>query len=171
MCIRDRGLLERWAVPRDIEIGRMSGGQQQRLSLIRALAHEPELLVLDEPMASLDPLARRDFLRELVEQVLDRGTTVVFSTHILSDLERVAFNVAFLREGRIALQAPLDELLDQARVLTGAELQLAQAAAAPGVEVLVRSSGRWLLRGVDETRLPAGVALSLIHISEPTRPY
>ena len=153
-----QGLLERWAVPRDIEIGRMSGGQQQRLSLIRALAHEPELLVLDEPMASLDPLARRDFLRELVEQVLDRGTTVVFSTHILSDLERVAFNVAFLREGRIVLQAPLDELLDQARVLTGAELQLAQAAAAPGVEVLVRSSGRWLLRGVDETRLPAGVA-------------
>lgn len=150
-------LMAHWAVPRKVPIGRMSGGQQQRLSLIRALAHEPELLVLDEPMASLDPLARRDFLRELVEQVLDRGTTVVFSTHILSDLERVAFNVAFLREGRIALQAPLDELLDQTRVLVGTEPQLAQAAAAPGAEVLARHGGRWLLRGVDEAGLPPGV--------------
>jgi ABC-2 type transport system ATP-binding protein len=149
-----QGLLERWAVPRDIPIGRMSGGQQQRLSLIRALAHEPELLVLDEPVASLDPLARRDFLRELVERVLDRGTTVVFSTHILSDLERVAFNVAFLREGRIALQSPLDELLYETRLLIGPEALLA---ALPAVEVLSRRSGRWLVRRVDEARLVPGL--------------
>ena len=149
-----QGLLERWAVPRDMPIGRMSSGQQQRLSLIRALAHEPELLVLDEPMASLDPLARRDFLRELVERVLDRGTTVVFSTHILSDLERVAFNVAFLREGRIALQAPLDELLDETRLLIGPEVLLN---AQPGVEVLSRRSGHWLVRRVDEAALAPGL--------------
>jgi ABC-2 type transport system ATP-binding protein len=149
-----QGLLQRWAVPRDIPIGRMSGGQQQRLSLIRALAHEPELLVLDEPVASLDPLARRDFLRELVEQVLNRGTTVVFSTHILSDLERVAFNVAFLREGRIALQSPLDELLDETRLLVGPEAQLA---ALSGVEVLMRRPGRWLVRRIDEATLAAGL--------------
>jgi len=149
-----QGLLERWAVPRDIPIGRMSGGQQQRLSLIRALAHEPELLVLDEPVASLDPLARRDFLRELVEQVLDRGTTVVFSTHILSDLERVAFNVAFLREGRIALQSPLDELLDETRLLVGPEARLA---ALSGVEVLMRRPGRWLVRRIDEATLAPGL--------------
>ena len=149
-----QGLLQRWAVPRDIPIGRMSGGQQQRLSLIRALAHEPELLVLDEPVASLDPLARRDFLRELVEQVLDRGTTVVFSTHILSDLERVAFNVAFLREGRIALQSPLDELLDETRLLVGPEARLA---ALSGVEVLMRRPGRWLVRRIDEATLAPGL--------------
>ena len=149
-----QGLLERWAVPRDIPISRMSGGQQQRLSLIRALAHEPELLVLDEPVASLDPLARRDFLRELVEQVLDRGTTVVFSTHILSDLERVAFNVAFLREGRIALQSPLDELLEETRLLVGPEARLA---ALSGVEVLMRRPGCWLVRRVDEATLAPGL--------------
>lgn len=149
-----QGLLERWGVPRDIPIGRMSSGQQQRLSLIRALAHEPELLVLDEPVASLDPLARREFLRELVEQVLDRGTTVVFSTHILSDLERVAFNVAFLREGRIALQSPLDELLDETRLLIGPDAQLA---ALTGVEVLSRRTGRWLVRRVDEAALAPGL--------------
>jgi ABC-2 type transport system ATP-binding protein len=147
-------LMQRWAVPRDVEIGRMSGGQQQRLSIIRALAHEPDLLVLDEPVASLDPLARRDFLRELVEQVLDRGTTVVFSTHILSDLERVAFNVAFLQGGRIGLQAPLDELIDETRLVTGPEPLLA---ALQGVEVLARRDGRRLLRHVDERSLPPGL--------------
>jgi ABC-2 type transport system ATP-binding protein len=147
-------LVQRWAVPRDVEIGRMSGGQQQRLSIIRALAHEPDLLVLDEPVASLDPLARRDFLRELVEQVLDRGTTVVFSTHILSDLERVAFNVAFLQGGRIGLQAPLDELIDETRLVTGPEPLLA---ALQGAEVLARRDGRRLLRHVDERSLPPGL--------------
>jgi ABC-2 type transport system ATP-binding protein len=158
-----QGLLERWAVPRDIPIGRMSGGQQQRLSLIRALAHEPELLVLDEPMASLDPLARRDFLRELVERVLDRGTTVVFSTHILSDLERVAFNVAFLREGRIALQSPLDELLEETRLLIGQDAQLA---ALPGVEVLSRRPGRWLVRRVDEPTLAPGLVAQRVSLED-----
>jgi len=147
-------LMQRWGVPRDVEIGRMSGGQQQRLSIIRALAHEPDLLVLDEPVASLDPLARRDFLRELVEQVLDRGTTVVFSTHILSDLERVAFNVAFLQSGRIGLQAPLDELIDETRLVTGPEPLLATL---QGVEVLAHRDGRRLLRHVDERSLPPGL--------------
>ncbi len=147
-------LLQRWQVPLDVEIGRLSGGQQQRLSIIRALAHEPDLLVLDEPVASLDPLGRRDFLRELVEQVLDRGTTVVFSTHILSDLERVAFNVAFLQGGRIALQAPLDALLDETLVVSGPEPLLDTL---PAATVLARPPGRRLLRGVAEDRLPAGV--------------
>jgi ABC-2 type transport system ATP-binding protein len=118
------GLLSRWDIARDQPIARLSGGQQQRLSIIRALAHEPDLLVLDEPVSSLDPAGRREFLRELVDQVLDRGTTVVLSTHILSDLERVAFNVAFLRDGRIAVQAPLDELLDTTRQVTGTREQV-----------------------------------------------
>jgi ABC-2 type transport system ATP-binding protein len=60
-------------------------------------------------------VGRRDFLRELVEQVIERGTTVVFSTHILSDLERVAFDLAFLKDGRIALQGQHDSLLEGAR--------------------------------------------------------
>lgn len=130
------GLLSRWQIDVAKPIGRLSGGQQQRLSIIRALAHEPDLLVLDEPVASLDPAGRRDFLRELVEQVLDRGTTVVFSTHILSDLERVAFNLAFLSRGRIALQAPLDELLDSTRRLLGPATALVPLL--HGAEVLSR---------------------------------
>lgn len=147
-------LLDRWQVPRTIPVGQMSGGEQQRLSIIRALAHEPDLLVLDEPVSSLDPLARRDFLRELVEQVLDRGTTVVFSTHILSDLERVAFNVAFLQRGRIALQAPLDALLDEVMELRGSAAALA---ALPPEAVLARGDGMALVRGLEAKTLPPGL--------------
>jgi len=119
---RVEGLMQRWGFHGELRnkpIGRLSGGEKQRLSIIRALAHEPELLVLDEPVASLDPAGRRDFLRELVGEVIDRDTTVVFSTHILSDLERVALDLAFLKDGRIGLQAPLDELLEGARRVTG----------------------------------------------------
>jgi ABC-2 type transport system ATP-binding protein len=112
------GLLSRWGFDgamRGKQIKKLSGGEQQRLSIIRALAHDPDLLILDEPVSSLDPVGRREFLRELVEQVIERGTTVVFSTHILSDLERVAFDLAFLKDGRIALQGQTDVLLDGAR--------------------------------------------------------
>jgi len=154
---RVEGLMSRWDIARDKPIRKLSGGQQQRLSIIRALAHEPDLLVLDEPVASLDPVGRRDFLRELVEQVLDRGTTVVFSTHILSDLERVAFNLAFLSEGRIALQAPLDDLLDQVRAFTGTTTELAALFARLGAQPLKRTpleAGRERVLA----RLPAGAA-------------
>ncbi|XYJ09799.1 ABC transporter ATP-binding protein [Telluria sp. B2] len=115
-------LLERWGFDKLMQnkaISKLSGGEQQRLSIIRALAHDPELLVLDEPVSSLDPVGRRDFLRELIDGVIERGTTVVFSTHILSDLERVALDLAFLRDGKIALQGRLDELLEGARRVVG----------------------------------------------------
>ena len=122
------GLLARWGFTGAMLnglIGKLSGGQQQKLSIIRALAPDPGLLVLDEPVAALDPVARRDFLRELVDDVIARGTTVVFSTHILTDLERVAVDVAFLKDGKIALQGPLDALLDGARRISGPSALLA----------------------------------------------
>lgn len=116
------GLLERWGFDKLMQnkpISKLSGGEQQRLSIIRALAHDPELLVLDEPVSALDPVGRREFLRELIDGVIERGTTVVFSTHILSDLERVALDLAFLKDGRIALQGRLDDLLEGARRVVG----------------------------------------------------
>ncbi|MES2148162.1 MAG: ABC transporter ATP-binding protein [Pseudomonadota bacterium] len=112
-------LLTRWGFDGNLRhkaIGKLSGGEKQRLSIIRALAHDPQLLILDEPVSALDPVGRRDFLRELIDGVIERGTTVLFSTHILSDLERVALEVAFLKDGRIVLQGSLDTLLDGARL-------------------------------------------------------
>jgi ABC-2 type transport system ATP-binding protein len=134
------GLLSRWDIARDKPIGKLSGGEQQRLSIVRALAHDPELLILDEPVASLDPAGRRDFLAEVVEQVVDRRTTVLFSTHILSDLERVAVDVAFLSGGRIALHAPLDELLDSSLRLGGAPADVQRFVAAHRLDMLARAA-------------------------------
>jgi ABC-2 type transport system ATP-binding protein len=150
------GLMSRWDIARDKRIAKLSVGQQQRLSIIRALAHDPDLLVLDEPVSSLDPAGRRDFLRELVEGVLERGTTVVFSTHILSDLERVAFNLAFMNGGRIALQAPLDELLDEVRMLSGSTAEVQSLLQRLGAHSLKRTA---LAAGRERVlaRLPAGV--------------
>jgi ABC-2 type transport system ATP-binding protein len=165
------GLMSRWDIARDKPIRKLSGGQKQRLSIIRALAHEPDLLVLDEPVASLDPAGRRDFLRELVGEVLDRGATVVFSTHILSDLERVAFNIAFLSQGRIALQAPLDELLEQVRAFTGSVTEMAALMARLGAEPLKRTPldagrERVLARLPVDTAVPAGVAADRVNLDD-----
>jgi len=120
------GLMSRWDIPGNRLISKLSVGQKQRLSIIRALAHEPALLILDEPVASLDPSGRRDFLRELINDVIDRETTVIFSTHILSDLERIAMEVAFLNEGRIKLQEPLDNLLENTVRIIGDTVNLPQ---------------------------------------------
>lgn len=152
------GLMSRWDIDQHKRIGKLSGGQQQRLSIIRALAHDPDLLVLDEPVASLDPAGRRDFLRELVEQVIERGTTVVFSTHILSDLERVAFHMAFMSQGRISLQAPLDELLDEVRLLSGTTTEVQALLQRLGATALKRTP---LAAGRERVlaRLPAGAQL------------
>jgi ABC-2 type transport system ATP-binding protein len=150
-----QGLMSRWDIARDKPIGKLSGGQQQRLSIVRALAHEPELLVLDEPVASLDPAGRRDFLGELVDQVIDRRTTIVFSTHILSDLERVAVDVAFLTGGRIALHAPLDELLESSVRLGGVAADIERFVSEHRLQALSREAGGPVIaRGLDASALP-----------------
>ncbi len=112
-------LMQKWVLPYDKVISKFSGGQKQRLAIIRALAHEPDLLILDEPVASLDPAGRRDFLREIVDSVIDKNTTIVFSTHILSDLERVAMKVAFLSNGKIVHEQALDDLMEVSLQVTG----------------------------------------------------
>jgi ABC-2 type transport system ATP-binding protein len=122
-------LLARWALPRERPIAKLSPGERQRLAIIRALAPRPELLVLDEPASALDPSGRRDLLREIVAIAGEDGASVLFSTHILSDLERVASHVAIIDGGRVRLSAELDGLRENCGRLY---LPPAAAARTPG---------------------------------------
>lgn len=110
-------LVSRWRVPLGDRVNALSTGQLQTLAIVLALGHRPDLMVLDEPVASLDPVARRDFLRSILELARDGNRTVLFSTHISSDLERVATHVAILNAGRIASYSELDELKDRVKRL------------------------------------------------------
>ncbi|EIL87956.1 multidrug ABC transporter ATPase [Rhodanobacter fulvus Jip2] len=101
--------LTRWQIPSNKLLAKLSPGERQRVDLIRALASQPELLVLDEPAAALDPFARRELLREVALRGGESGTTVLFSTHIVSDLERVASHIALLQWGKVRLHCSVDE--------------------------------------------------------------
>jgi ABC-2 type transport system ATP-binding protein len=103
-------MLNRVAISRGAKLADLSPGERQSIALIRALATQPELLVLDEPAAALDPAARRELMREIARRAGDSGTTVLFSTHIVTDLERVASHVALLHHGRLLLDAPMDDI-------------------------------------------------------------
>ncbi|HZF32036.1 MAG TPA: ABC transporter ATP-binding protein [Gammaproteobacteria bacterium] len=110
----DAALIERlateWEVPLDRRIANLSVGERQKLSLLLALGHRPELLVLDEPVASLDPIARRRFIAELIDGGAGAQRTVLFSTHIVPDLERAANKVWIVKDGRLAWAGDLDAL-------------------------------------------------------------
>jgi ABC-2 type transport system ATP-binding protein len=103
-------LAAEWEIPLDRRIQTLSLGQRQKLSLLLALGHRPDLLVLDEPVASLDPIARRRFITEIVDVGQTLGRTVLFSTHIVSDLERAANKIWILKDGRLAWDGDLDAL-------------------------------------------------------------
>lgn len=106
-------LLFDWDMSSKAKISQMSEGQRQRLSIILAIGHSPELVIFDEPVASLDPAARRLFIKQLIDMNADAQTTIIFSTHITSDIERVAADVAFLQNGKLAYHGAIDELKEQ----------------------------------------------------------
>jgi ABC-2 type transport system ATP-binding protein len=99
--------------------GTLSGGQRAQLALTMAVAKRPELLILDEPVASLDPLARRQFLQDLMESVAEQGLSVVLSSHLVGDLERACDYVVVLVASRVQLAGPVDDLLASHRLLSG----------------------------------------------------
>jgi ABC-2 type transport system ATP-binding protein len=114
-----RSRLDQLEIPLDQKVGTLSGGQQAQLALTLALAKKPELLVLDEPVAALDPLARREFLQSLMEAAADGGLTILLSSHIITDLERVCDYMILLSRSEVQLAGPIDDIVAQHRVLVG----------------------------------------------------
>lgn len=133
-----RTTLSRWEIPAGRPLARLSPGERQRVELIRALACRPDVLVLDEPAAALDPVARRELLREVALRAGENGCTVLFSTHIVSDLERVASQIALLHEGRLLLHCDLDATKERYARLW---LPPRHAEAAPGAALSRRVHG------------------------------
>jgi ABC-2 type transport system ATP-binding protein len=101
------------------KVGKLSGGQQAQVALTLALAKRPEVLILDEPVAALDPLARREFLTALMEAACEGGMTIVLSSHIVADLQRVCDHLVILSHAHTQLAAPIDEIVATHRLLTG----------------------------------------------------
>ena len=108
---------EEWDVPSDKKIQTLSTGQQQKVGILLAIGHRPDLLILDEPVASLDPVARQNFLRTLLMLNDEIGQTILFSSHITTDIERIAADVAILHEGKITYHGSLDELKESVQCL------------------------------------------------------
>lgn len=109
--------LEDLGISQRHKAGKLSGGQQAQVALTLALAKMPRLLVLDEPVASLDPLGRREFMRALVDAVASGDLTILLSSHVVAELERVCDHLVLLRRGRVRLAGSIDDLLEAHRVV------------------------------------------------------
>jgi ABC-2 type transport system ATP-binding protein len=154
--------------------GHLSGGQQAQVALALALAKRPRLLILDEPVASLDPLARREFLQSLMEAVAEEGTTVVLSSHLTADLERVCDYLVVLSASRVQVLGDIEGLLASHALLTGpasnaSSLALsapvvAESATGRQATLLARTNGARL-------RLPDGWTSGTIALDELVLAY
>jgi ABC-2 type transport system ATP-binding protein len=109
-------LRQSFALDGSARIKTLSKGQKARAGLLVALAHRPELLVLDEPSSGLDPIVRRDILGAVLRTIAHDGRTVLFSSHLLDEVEEVADHVTMISSGRIALSGPLEEIMSSHRV-------------------------------------------------------
>ena len=140
----DAGLARARVAALDIPLGRkvksLSGGQQAQVALTIALARRPECLVLDEPLAPLDPLARHQFLASVMEAVAEDGISVLFSSHALTELERVADYLVVLAGGRVQVAGDTGDLLATHRMLTGPVHEVGQLA--PAFEVVHGQGGQ-----------------------------
>jgi ABC-2 type transport system ATP-binding protein len=111
-------LRQSFALDLAAKVKHLSKGQRARVGLVLALAHRPELLVLDEPSSGLDPIVRRDILGAIIRTIAEEGRTVVFSSHLLHEVERVADRVALIDRGRVVFSGALDHIKDTHHRLT-----------------------------------------------------
>jgi ABC-2 type transport system ATP-binding protein len=163
-------------IPLNRKAGRLSGGQQAQLALTLALARRPRLLVLDEPVAMLDPVARHDFMAIVLTAALDDGVSVLLSSHVLAELERVADYLILLSRGRVQMVGEVDDLLASHRVLTGPAGEADRYAERPVVHVRrAEAQAHLLVRATANDPVPPGweshpvglEELALAYLREP----
>jgi ABC-2 type transport system ATP-binding protein len=155
---RARARLDALGIPLKHKVGKLSGGQQAQVALAVALARHPMLLILDEPVKELDPLARHDFMSTLMEAVAEDGVSVVLSSHVLSELERVCDYLVLLSRGSVQIAGTVDDLLATHRLFTG-PVDQADAVADALPVVHQRRAGRQaslLVRTTNHPTMPAG---------------
>ncbi len=163
-------------IPLKRKAGRLSGGQQAQLALTLALARRPRLLVLDEPVAMLDPIARHDFMAVVLTAAVDDGVSVALSSHVLAELERVADYLVVLSQGRVQVAGEVDDLLASHRVLTGPAAEADRYTQRPVVHVRRGAAqAHMLVRATADDPVPPGweahpvglEELALAYLREP----
>jgi ABC-2 type transport system ATP-binding protein len=142
----DSNLIQRlateWQVPLDRRISALSGGERQKVATLMALGHQPELLVMDEPASGLDPVARRQFMRTILDIASDSSRTILYSSHIVADIERTASHIWVMREGEMVWKGELDRLKESiVRIRIRSDRELDPALKLPG-QLTMSVSGR-----------------------------
>ena len=144
-------------IPLKRKAGKLSGGQQAQLALTLSLARRPRLLVLDEPVAMLDPIARHDFMATVLTAMADDGVSIVLSSHVLTELERVADYLILLSQGRVQVADRVDDLLASHRMLTGPAAEAGRYAGRPVVHLSRgEAQAHLLVRATADDPVPAG---------------
>jgi ABC-2 type transport system ATP-binding protein len=164
-------------IPLKRKSGKLSGGQQAQLALTLALARRPRLLVLDEPMAMLDPIARHDFMATVMTAMASDGLSVLLSSHVLAELERVADYLILMSRGRVQMAGEVDDLLAAHRVLTGPAAEADRYAQQSVVQIRrAEAQAHLLVRATEDDPVPPGweahpvglEELALAYLREPT---
>jgi ABC-2 type transport system ATP-binding protein len=168
--------LSELGIPLKRKAGKLSGGQQAQLALTLALARRPRLLVLDEPVAMLDPLARHDFMATVLAATAEDGVSVLLSSHVLAELERVADYLILLSRGRVQVAGEVDDLLASHRMLTGPAAEAGRYAERPVVHLSrAEAQAHLLVRATADDPVPPGweshpvglEELALAYLREP----
>jgi len=164
--------LSELGIPLRRKAGRLSGGQQAQLALTLALARRPWLLVLDEPVAMLDPVARHDFMALVLTAMVDDGVSVVLSSHVLAELERVADYLILMSRGRVQVAGEVDDLLASHRVLTGPADEADRYAQWPVVHASrAQAQVHLLVRAAADDPVPPGWEAHPVGLEELTLAY
>ena len=164
--------LEELGIPLRRKAGRLSGGQQAQLALTLALARRPRLLILDEPVAMLDPVARHDFMATVLAAASAYGVSVLLSSHVLTELERVADYLILMSRGRVQVAGEVDDLLASHRVLTGPADEADRYAQWPVVHASrAQAQVHLLVRAAADDPVPPGWEAHPVGLEELTLAY